>query len=149
MDLQQFVISIGFISILVIATSTMALADQSILIESFSTVRLNDENPTLFPRGYVDNISWVKKVSSDGVIEIDGIIFSVINEDNIAHSFEICAVIEGPLGMYTPSLDSPLACTNTGEIAESNTSINQSIDFPKGVKVSELIDISITIQELQ
>ena len=149
MDLQQFIISISFISILVVATSTMALADQSLLIESFSTVSLNDETSILFPRGYVENISWVKKVSIDGVIEIDGIIFSVINEDDIPHSFEICAVIEGPIGTYTPSLDNTLACTNTEEIEGNNTSINQSIHFFKGVKVSELIAISITIHELQ
>jgi len=149
MDLQHFIISISFITVLVIATSTMALADQSLLIESFSTVSLDDENPTLFPQGYVDNISWVKKVSTDGVIEIDGIIFSVINEDNFPHSFEICAVIEGPIGTYTPSIDDSLACTNTEEIEGNSISINRSIDFSKGVKVSELIDISITIQELQ
>lgn len=148
MDLQQFIASIGFLSILIIATSTMAIADQSILIESFTTVSSDDENPTLFPRGYVDNISWVKKVSTEGVIEINGIIFSVMNEDNITHLFEICAVIEGPRGTYTPSIDEPLTCTKTEEIEGNSTSVNHYIDFSKGVRVSELFDISITVQEL-
>ena len=44
MDLQHFIISISFITVLVIATSTMALADQSLLIESFTTEKEKEQD---------------------------------------------------------------------------------------------------------
>ena len=84
----------------------------------------------------------------DGVIEISGIEFSVVNEDIISHSFEICSIVQGPLEVFTPSLDSSLACTSTEEIENNGKIVNQIIDFPRGIKVSDLVDISIVIQEL-
>ena len=146
-DFQKFLIHAGFIVILIIATSAMAIADESVLNQSFSNSEYG-ENSSLIPHGHIEDFSWTKRVSVDGVIEISGIEFSVINDDDISHSFEICTIIQGPLGKFTPSLDSSLACTNTDEIEANKKSVEQFIDFSRGVKVSELVDISIAIQEL-
>ncbi|AJW70529.1 conserved exported protein of unknown function [Nitrosopumilus adriaticus] len=133
--------------ILIVATISMAIADESILTQSFSNSE-SGKNGLITPRGHIEDFSWTKKVSSDGVIEIRGIGFSVVNDSKVAQSFEICTIIQGPLKKFTPSLDSPLACTNTDEIEAYEKSVNHSIGFSNGVKVSELVDISITIQEL-
>ena len=146
MDFENFAI-FSFISVLILGTATMALADESFLIQSFSNSE-SGEDFTAIPQGHIEDVSWVKKVSNDGVIEIDGITFSVVNDDHISHLFEICVVIEGPIGEFTPSLNGPLTCTFS-EIIEGNEKLtNQSIDFLKGVKVSDLIAISIAIQEI-
>lgn len=146
MDFEKFAI-FSFILVLILGTATIALADESFLIQSFSNSEL-EEFSTLVPQGHIEDVSWIKKVSIDGVIEINGINFSVVNDDYNSHLFEICAVIEGPIGEFTPSLDSPPACTSL-EIIEGNEKLkNQSIGFLKGVKVSDLIGISIAIQEI-
>ncbi|MCV0409556.1 hypothetical protein [Nitrosopumilus sp.] len=144
---QKFFIHASFIVILIIATTTMAIADESILTQSFSNLEVI-ENSAFTPRGHIEDFSWTKRVSPDGVIEISGIGFSVINDDDRVQSFEICTIVQGPLEKFTPSLDSPLACTNTEKIEPYGKIVNQFIDFSSGVKVSELVDISIAIQEL-
>ena len=145
-NFQKFLMHSSIIVILIIATASMAIADESFLIQSFSN-KESGENSSLTPRGHIEDFSWKKKVSSEGVIEITGIGFSVVNDDKNKHSFEICSTIQGPLEKFTPSLDSPLACTNTEEIESNEKLTSQTIDFSKGIKVSDLIDISIVIQE--
>lgn len=145
---QNFVIFGSFILVLIIATSTMAVADESFLLESFSNFQINGDNPTFAPHGYIEDISWVKKVSLEGVIEIDGITFSIVNDDYNSHLFEICAVIEGPPGKFTPSLDSDPMCLFSEVIEGNSMMTNQSLNFSKGVKTSDIMDISIMIQEL-
>ena len=140
---------IGLIMILVVATSTMALADESFLTNPvLNPISNNDPIPTT-ATGHVENFSWIQRVSIDGVIEVSGINFLVVNDDDIEQSFQICTVIEGPTGQFTPSFDSPLACITTKNIANENRSELQTIELPKGVKVSDLVDITITIQELK
>jgi len=144
---QKFIPHIGIILILIIATVSMAIADESLATQSFLNSE-NGENPTFTPRGHIEDFSWVKRVSEDGVIEISGIGFSVINDDDVTHSFEICSIVQGPLEKFTPSLDSQLVCTTSKEIESNEKLTNQSIQFPKGIKISDLVDISIAIQEL-
>ncbi|WP_182128084.1 hypothetical protein [Nitrosopumilus sp. b3] len=147
LDFQKYIMYGVLAIILIIATISMAIADESILTQSFSNSEL-EEKSLLTPRGHIEDFSWIKRVSSDGVIEISGIGFSVVNDGNIAQSFEICTIVQGPLEKFTPSLDSPLACASTEIIDTNKKSVNHFIDFDTGVKVSELVDISIAIQEL-
>ena len=147
-DFQKGLIHASFIVILIIATSAMAIADESVLTQSFSNSE-SEISSELTPHGHVEDFSWIKRVSNDGVIEISGIGFSVVNYDKKKHVFEICTIVQGPLEIFTPSMDSPLACTITDKIKSNGKMINQIIDFPKGVKVSDLVDISITVQELK
>ena len=145
MDLQKLV-GISLVPLLILATSSMALGDQSFLAQPLSSSQLAENGTS--PHGYIEEISWIKKVSADGVIEIDGITFSIVNNDEISHLFEVCAVIEGPVGKFSTSLDNSPACTSLEMVKGNEKLTNQSIDFLKGVKVSDLIDISIIIQEV-
>jgi len=145
MDLQ-ITGTIGLMLVLVVATSTMALADESFLEVSFLNPISNDEPSTV--SGHVEDFSWIQRVSTEGVIEISGISFVVINNDDSSHSFQICTVIEGPVGQFTPSFDSPLACTTTEIITNENESDRQTIELSKGVNISDLVDITISIREI-
>ncbi|PBO84663.1 MAG: hypothetical protein COA77_08415 [Thaumarchaeota archaeon] len=148
MDLQ-ITGTIGLVLVLVVATSTIALADESFIVESFFDPISSEEIPKDTVRGHIENFSWIQRVSSEGVIEIKGISFVVINDDDVNHSFQICTVIEGPTGQFSPSFDSPLACATTEIITKENKSDLQIIEFSKGVKVSDLVDITISIQEVE
>jgi len=145
MDLQK-IAWISLVPVLILSTSSIALGDQSFLFQPLSSSQLTENGTS--PHGYIEDISWIKKVSADGVIEIDGITFSIVNNDEISHLFEVCAVIEGPIGEFTASLDNSPACTSLEMVKGNEKLTNQSIDFLKGVKVSDLIDISIIIQEV-
>ena len=147
-NFQQFFIYASLILILIIATISMAIADESAMSQSFSNSKYGD-NSVFSPRGHIEDFSWTKRVSSDGVIEISGIGFSVVNDDKTPHAFEICTIVQGPLVKFTPSLENSLACTITDIIDINEKLQNQSIDFSNGIKVSDLVDISISIQELQ
>ncbi len=140
--------TIGLMLVLVVATSTMALADESFIVESFFNSNSSEEINTSIVRGHVEDFSWIQRVSMDGVIEISGISFVIRNDDDTNHSFQICTVIEGPTGQFTPSFDSPLACTTTKIITNENKSNLQTIEFTQGVKVSDLVDITISILEI-
>lgn len=146
-DFQKFISLIGIISILILATVSMAIADESFVTQSFSNSE-NEKNEPFTPRGHIEDFSWIKRVSVEGVIEISGIGFSIVNDDAISHYFEICSIVQGPIEKFTPALDSPLACITSKEIESNAKLINQLIKFPKGIKISELVDISIAIQEL-
>jgi len=146
MDLQ-ITGTIGLMLVLVVATSTMALADESFIVESFFDPISSEEIPIDTTRGHIENFSWIQRVSSEGIIEIKGISFVVLNDDDVSHSFQICTVIEGPTGQFSPSFDSPLACSTTEIITNENKSNLQIIEFSQGVKVSDLVDITISIQE--
>ena len=139
--------TIGLMLVLVVATSTMALADESFIVESFFNPISSEGIGTSIARGHIEDFSWIQRVSMDGVIEVSGISFVVINDDDTNHSFQICTVIEGPTGQFTPSFDSPLACTTTKIITNENKSNIQTIELSQGVKVSDLVDITISIQE--
>jgi len=139
--------TIGLMLVLIVATSTMALADESFLEVSFLNPISNNAPSTTTVSGHVEDFSWIQRVSTEGVIEISGISFVVINDDDSNHTFEICTVIEGPMGQFTPSFGNPLACTTTEIITNENQSILQSIKLSKGVNISDLVDITISIRE--
>ena len=140
--------TIGLMLVLVVATSTMALADESFIVESFLNSNSSEEIPIDTTRGHVEDFSWIQRVSTEGVIEISGISFVVRNDDDANHSFQICTVIEGPTGQFTPSFDSPLACTTTEIITNENKSNIQTIELSNGVNISDLVDITISIREV-
>ena len=140
--------TIGLMLVLVVATSTMALADESFLEVSFLNPISNNNPSTTTVSGYVEDFSWIQRVSTEGVIEISGISFVVKNDGDSNHSYQICTVIEGPMGQFTPSFDSPLACTTTEIITNENKSDLQTIELFKGVNISDLVDITISIREI-
>ena len=146
MDFQNTT-TISFIAILIIATSSFALADDSEKFQSLLGSQITD-NDVSTTNLFVENVSWVKKVSSDGVIEIGGIKLSILNTDDKSHLFEVCVVIEGPIGKFTPNQDETPACATPEMVESSEKMRNIHINFSKGVKVSDLVDISIIVQEI-
>lgn len=135
-------------AILVIAVTSGIFAEEF----SFATKPIlndlsQDELFTSTPLGHVEDISLSKVVSSTGTIAIDKITFTVVADEPSVHLFQICAVIEGPPGIYSPPSDNSPACTTT-ELLQGNKSVNQSINFLNAVNVSDLVGISFSVDEI-
>ena len=134
-------------AILVIAVTS------GIFAEEFSFAAkpiLNDMSTSEFftsAVGHVEDVSFVQQVSPTGTIEVDQITFTVVADDPGVRLFEICAVIEGPSGTYSPPIDNSPACTKT-ELLKGNKSDIQTIDFLNAVNVSDLVGISINVKEI-
>ena len=142
MDSQELLMLGGFIAILAIATTTVALADETILIQS----GLENKITLLVPHGHIEDISWVERVSNEGTIEISGITFSVINNDDSPHSFETCIGIDRANSTASKENNS-IACTYSETVEKKSKLSDQKIDLSEGVKVSDLKNISISIKE--
>jgi len=148
MNFQKFIIFGVLISILVITMASWTMAEESSFVtQSFTNNESEDEFSIHTARGHIEDIVFVKEVSPAGVIEIDEITFTVVNDDQNVHSFQICAIIKGPSGTYSPPIGNAPACTNTELIEGSSKSVNQPIDFLNAINVSDIVDISISIEE--
>lgn len=145
MNFEKFVAITGIISIGILATFTVALADESIFLQSIAFSEIDGEIP-ISPLGTIQGISWLKQVSNEGVIEISGISYSVKNNDLDPHTYEICFLIEGPSNVFMPNSSEEPLCQITLDIKGDNVVQNQKLDFTRGIKVSELKDISFTIE---
>ena len=147
MDSQELLMYGGFIAILIIATTTVALADETILIQSGLNSELENKITLHIPHGHIEDISWVERVSNEGTIEISGINFSVINNDDIPHSFETCVGIGKITDEETVKKDNSIVCSHSKIIEKKSKLADQKIELSKGVKVSNLKNISISIKE--
>ena len=95
-------------------------------------------------------IGWNEEVSPSGAIEMDQINFTVGNEDLFAsHIFQICAVVEGPIAIFSPEVNSPPACVTTPSIPSSGNLTGQIISFGKAINVTDIVDFSFSMEELQ
>ena len=89
------------------------------------------------------------QAAAEGVIEMDSIVFAVGNENTADPLvFQICAVVEGPISTFTPSIGSPPACTSTELIAAYGNSTGNFINFTTPMNVTDIFDISFSLQEL-
>ena len=147
MNFEKFVAITGIVSIAILATSTVALADESIFLQSIALSEIEGEIP-ISPLGTIQEISWLKQVSNEGVIEISGINYSVKNNDSEPHSYEVCFLIEGPNNVFMPNTNEDPICQKTKDIEGNSIIENLKLDFTRGIKVSELKDISFTIEEI-
>jgi len=148
MNFQKYIMFGILLSILVITMTSWTLAEESSFdIQSFVNNETVDGFSTYTPRSHLEDIVFVKKVSSAGVIEIDKITFTVVNDDQNVHSFQICMIIEGPSGTYNPPIGNASACTNLELIEGPGKLVDQSIDFLNAVNVSDIVDISMSIEE--
>lgn len=133
-------------AILVIAVTSGIFAEEF----SFAAKPILDDMSSEFftpTVGHVEDVSFVQQVSPTGTIEVDQITFTVVADDPGVRLFQICAVIEGPSGTYSPPIDNSPACTNT-ELLQGNESDIQTIDFLNAVNVSDLVGISISVKEI-
>ena len=131
------------------ATTSVGLAAEPFAEASFIDAGDNGLVSSVAAKGSVTEIAWTKQVASDGVIQVDAIVFTVGNEDTVtAHTFVVCAVIEGPAGTYSPATGSAPECLTTASIAADAKLTSQTIDFSTAVDVNDLVDISISIEEV-
>lgn len=115
----------------------------------FNLIGASDNNVVQAARANLTEIIWNEEISNTGEIEMDEIVFTVGNEDNsAAHAFQVCAVIEGPVAIFSPSEGSPPACTITASIGPSGTATGQIISFVNPVRVSSIVDFSFSVEEI-
>ena len=115
----------------------------------FNLIGASDNNIVEAARANLTEIIWNEEISITGEIEMDEIVFTVGNEDAInSHAFQVCAVIEGPVAIFSPSEGSPPACTTTASIGPSGEATGQMISFVNPVRVSSIVDFSFSVEEI-
>jgi len=133
----------------VLAVSTIGLAASINTDPVFNLIGASDNSIVYAARGNLTEIVWNEEISPLGFIEMDQLTFTVGNEDSsTAHTFEVCAIIEGPVAVFTPSVGTPPECVTTSSIAASAELTGQIISFTNAVIVSNIIDFSFSIEEL-
>ena len=139
---------IALIGVAILVTSTVGFGASLTNTPTFNLIGASDNNSVPTARGNITALTWTEEVSIGGTIETDQIIFAVGNEDPVnSHEFQICAVIEGPSGTFTPAAGSAPECTSTVAIAAFGNLTSQTIDFTIPVNVTDIVDISFTIEE--
>lgn len=140
---------IALIGVAILVTSTIGFGASLTNTPTFNLIGASDNNAVTTARGNITALVWTEEVSDEGVIETDEITFAVGNEDGTeAHDFQICAIIEGPIGTYSPAAGLAPACTTTGSVAAHANSTGHTIDFVTPVNVTNIVDISFSIEEL-
>jgi len=141
-------IIITIIGMTILSTATFAFAATLSTPLEFNLIGASDNVLVPTARVNVTAIDFITEVSDEGVIETDGIDFSVGNEDTLnAHTFEICLVLEGPIGIFSPIIGNAPACTTTASIAANAILTSQTITLTSAMNVTDIFDISISVEE--
>jgi len=142
---------IAIIGMAVLVTATIGFGNTLATSPDFNFIAGSDNNAVTAARGNITELVWTEEVGNHGEIETDLITFTVGNEDdNNDHAFNICAVIEFNNGSayYSPPEGEAPACTTTSAIAKDSNSTSNTIAFTLPVNVTEIIDISFTMEEV-
>ncbi len=143
------ILILASIGVVVLAVSTVGLAASLNTTPAFNLIGASDNNVVYAARGNLTEIVWNEEISPLGFIEMNQLTFTVGNEDSsAAHTFEVCAIIEGPVAVFTPAAGTPPECVTTSNIAASAELTGQIISFANAVIVSNIIDFSFSIEEL-
>ena len=133
----------------ILATSSLAFGATLATPLEFNLIGASDNVIVAAARANMTGITFITEVSELGVVETDGINFDVGNEDPLnAHTFEICLVLEGPIGVYNPNSGAAPACTTTQSIPAGTVLVSQIINLSNATSVNDLLDVSISIEEL-
>jgi len=143
------ILILASIGVVVLAVSTVGLAASLNTTPAFNLIGASDNNVVYAARGNLTEIVWNEEISPLGFIEMNQLTFTIGNEDSsAAHTFEVCAIIEGPVAVFTPAAGTPPECVTTSNIAASAELTGQIISFANAVIVSNIIDFSFSIEEL-
>lgn len=138
----------AIMGIAVLATSTLGFGASLSTTTAVDRIGSDSNVAVAAARGNVTALAWTEEVAADGVVEVDTITFTVGNEDTAsAHTFQVCAVIEGPASTYTPAAGSAPECSSTASIAANGEETGVSIAFTTAVDVTDIVDISISLEE--
>ncbi len=136
------------IGVAVLMTATVGFGASLATGTTLNNIGGDDDVSVPAARANVSALGWTEEVAPDGVVEVGTVTFTVTNEDaGAAHVFEVCAVLEGPIGTYVPTAGSAPQCQSTASIAASGTEAGVVITFSPSVDVSDLVDISLSIEE--
>ena len=137
------------IGIVVLSISTIGFGAGLSTDPAFNLIGASDNNVVNAARGNLTEIVWDETISPLGVIEMDQLTFTVGNEDTVdSHVFQICAIVEGPIGVFSPSADDPPECVTTSSMPASSKLTGQIITFADAVVVANIVDFSFSIEEL-
>lgn len=140
---------VALIGIAILVTSTVGFGATLTNTPTFNLIGASDNNAVTTARGNITALVWTEEVSIGGTIETDEITFAVGNEDGVnLHDFQICATIEGPVDTFTPVAGDAPACVLTGPVAAYANSTGHIIAFAIPVNVTDIVDISFSIEEL-
>jgi hypothetical protein len=141
---------VAVIGMIVLVTATIGFGNTLATTPEFNFIAGSDNNAVTAARGNITALVWTEEVGPHGEIETDLITFTVGNEDDSnAHAFNVCAVIEfnnGSAFFSPPAGDAP-SCITTTSISLDDELISQTIPFTLAVNVTEIIDISFTMEE--
>ena len=145
---------IALIGMAVLVTATVGFGATLVDAPTFSLIGASDNNVVNTARGNVTAILWTEEVGPNGQIETDRIDFTVANNSTTGPiTFDVCAVIEFNNGTayYSPPAGDTPACVSVSSIGAngygSDTATGQQIAFTLPVNVTEMIDISFTMEE--
>ena len=141
---------IALVGVAILVVSTVGFGATLTTTPQFNLIGGSDNNVVSTARGNITALVWTEEVGTHGEIETDEITFSVGNEDlSAAHAFQVCASIEFNNGSayFSPPAGSPPACTSVSSVAANQISTGQTIDFTLPVNVTEMVDISFTMEE--
>ena len=141
---------IAVIGMLVLVTATIGFGNTLATTPEFNFIAGSDNNAVTAARGNITALVWTEEVGNHGEIEVDEITFTVGNEDTTtAHAFQVCAVIEFNNGSayYSPPTGDAPACVSVSSIAANAETASQQISFVLPVNVTEIIDLSFTMEE--
>ena len=141
---------IAIIGMAVLVTATIGFGQTLATTPQFNFIAGSDNNAVTAARGNITALVWTEEVGNHGEIETDEITFTVGNEDGTAaHAFHVCAVIEFNNGtaFYSPPEGDAPACTTVSSIGADLETTGQTIAFILPVNVTEIIDISFSMEE--
>jgi len=142
---------VALIGMIVLVTATVGFGATLVDAPTFSLIGASDNNVVATARGNVTSILWTEEVGLHGEIETDRIDFTVGNNstgDTII--FDICAVIDfrNVTGtFFSPPAGQPPACVTTDSIGPNALDTSNYIEFTLPINVTEIYDLSISIQE--
>ena len=140
---------LAIIGVAVLVVSTIGFGASLTTNPSINRIGGSDNNVVASARGNVTALAWTEEVNSTGVVATKQIKFSVWNEDPTnAHSFQICAVLEGPSGVYKPSAGQSPACNSTASIPALTKIDLVGINFTTTTTVKDIVDLSFSVEEL-
>jgi len=137
------------VGIVILATSSLAFGTSISTPLSFNLIGASDNIAVPSPSVNITSIDFIQQVSGNDVIETNSINFSVGNEDPLSsHTYEICLVLEGPIGIFNPTSESSPACTITSPISANAIITNQLISTTNATTITDLLNISVSVEEL-
>ncbi len=141
---------IAVIGMLVLVTATIGFGATLTSTPTFNLIGASDNNEVATARGNITALTWTEEVGPHGEIETDRIDFTVGNNStSTTITFDVCAVIEFNNGSayFSPSAGSVPACVTTDSISGNALDATNYIDFVLAVNVTEIVDISFSIEE--